>query len=61
MLLELNECRNIQSSVLATGIIYGKENSELMGQVIAALDGQRLSVYGNGENTLSLTSLESLL
>jgi len=37
MLLKLNKFKNIKASILCTGIIYGKENSEIQNDILKSL------------------------
>ena len=52
MLISLNKKKKISATVLGLGAVYGKDNEFLQTDILNALAGQSLTVYGNGNNKL---------
>ena len=61
MLMALNKKKNISASVLGLGIVYGKNNEDLQSDILGALAGESLNVYGKGSNNIPLVHVEKLL
>ena len=56
-MLKLNSLTNVNASVLGLGIIYGKENSSLQSNILSAISGEELKIWGSGTNQLSLINI----
>jgi hypothetical protein len=61
MLLKLNSHPNINATVLSHGMLYARENSALQSDILAGLRGEGLECFGNGENLIPLTHMDTLL
>ena len=59
--MALNMKKNISASVLGLGIVYGKNNEDLQSDILGALAGESLTVYGKGSNRIPLVHVEKLL
>jgi hypothetical protein len=61
MLLRLNKSPKINATVVATGLLYGRENLSLRDLILNALSGESLDVIGAGDNCIPLTHYETLM
>lgn len=61
LLLKLNKHPNINATVLSHGLLYGRENAVLQEDILAGLRGEGLACFGNGENLIPLTHMETFL
>ena len=61
MLIKLNKITNINATILAYGLLYGRENGKIQNCILNGLSRQAQICYGVGDNLLTTTHIESLL
>lgn len=61
MLIKLNKLSNINATVLAYGILYGRENGKIQNCILNGLSRQAQTCQGVGDNLIPMTHVESLL
>jgi len=61
MLIKLNKLPNLNTTVLAYGLLYGRENSKIQNCILNGLSRHAQICQGVGDNLVTMTHIESLL